>query len=127
MDHKGRQQRLQNDLSAQHLDALVVTHLPNIFYLCGFSGSAGVLLLSEKKAVFFTDGRYIAQARTEVQGSQVVIGRKSPLARVGEWLSANRRGLARKAPLGGGIESERLTVAAPTRLARVLPTDFRFR
>ena len=127
MDHKGRQQRLRNDLSAQHLDALVVTHLPNIFYLCGFSGSAGVLLLTETKAMFFTDGRYTAQARTEVQGSQVVIGRKSPLARAGEWLSANRRGLAGKGPLRVGIESERLTVAGRTRLAGILPSNFRLR
>ena len=65
MDHKGRQQRLQNSLSTIRLDALLVTHPPNLRYLCGFTGSAGVLLLSGTKSVFITDGRYTEQARAE--------------------------------------------------------------
>jgi Xaa-Pro aminopeptidase len=127
VDHKGRQKRLRGELAAHRLDALLVTHLPNILYLCGFSGSAGALLLTEAKAVLLTDGRYTAQARDEVQGSQVVIGRKSPLALAAEWLSGHGRRLSNKGPVRVGIEGEHMTVAARTRLAGILSSSFRLR
>src|SRR2546429_9104796 len=80
MDYKGRQRRLRESLPSNRLDGLLVTHLPNIRYLCGFTGSAGALLVSDAKSVLFTDGRYRTQARAEVQGGKVVIGKKGPLA-----------------------------------------------
>ncbi len=46
-------------------DALVVTHLPNVFYLCGFTGSNAVLLVLADSLHLFTDGRYTIQAREE--------------------------------------------------------------
>jgi Xaa-Pro aminopeptidase len=42
---------------------LLVSHLPNIRYLCGFTGSAGFLLVTETGSVFFTDVRYDTQSR----------------------------------------------------------------
>ena len=61
----------------------MVTHLPNVRYLCGFSGSSGVLLLDaagrSPKSTLFTDGRYTQQARQEVHGARVVIGKKPAL------------------------------------------------
>jgi Xaa-Pro aminopeptidase len=127
MDHKGRQKRLQEALSHSRLDGLLVTHLPNIRYLCGFTGSAGALLITEGKSVLFTDGRYTAQARAEVQGARVAIRRKAPLVAVAEWLTTNRRSLGRKQPWRLGIEGEHLTVAGRGRLAGALPSDVRLR
>jgi Xaa-Pro aminopeptidase len=127
MDHKGRQQRLRDALSAHRLDALLVTHLPNILYLCGFTGSAGALLVTESRSVFFTDGRYTQQARAEVQASKIVIARKSPLAAAAEWLATQNKRSRRAALFRLGIEGEHLTVAARTRLAAVLPSYFRLR
>lgn len=124
MDHKGRQKRLRNALESSGLDALFVTHLPNIRYLCGFTGSAAVLVITPAKSVFFTDGRYSGQARAEVQGSRVVIARKSPVAAAGEWLQTrvNKRGSQTI-----GIEAEDLSVAERTRLAKSLGRDFRLK
>ncbi|HXP15576.1 MAG TPA: Xaa-Pro peptidase family protein [Terriglobales bacterium] len=127
MDYKGRQQRVRPALSAQSLDALLVTHLPNILYLCGFSGSAGVLVLTGAKAVFFSDGRYTAQARTEVQGARVMIAPQPPLLAAAEWLATHVRNRRRASPLRLGIEGEHLTVSARARLARILPSGFRLR
>jgi Xaa-Pro aminopeptidase len=59
---------------SRRLDALVVTHLPHVRYLCGFSGSNGLLFITPTKAVFATDGRYAEQVRSEVNGVRVVIG-----------------------------------------------------
>jgi Xaa-Pro aminopeptidase len=127
MDYKGRQQRLREAVSVQRFDAMLVTHLPNVLYLCGFTGSAGVLLVTESKSLFFTDGRYAVQSRAEVQGSRIVIARKSPLVAAAEWLGVQHKGRRRPAPVKIGIEGEHLTVAARNRLASVLPSHFRLR
>src|SRR6476661_9948021 len=126
MDHRGRQQRLQNSLSANRLDALLVTHPPNLRYLCGFTGSSGALLLTGTKRVFITDGRYTGQARAEVQSSQIVIARQGTLAAAATWLSAHRKKGGR-ASSKVGSEGEHMTVAARSRLAGTLPAGFRLR
>ena len=121
MDYKGRQRRLRESLPSNRLDGLLVTHLPNIRYLCGFTGSAGALLVSDAKSVLFTDGRYRTQARAEVQGGKVVIGKKGPLAACAEWLRANKSRSRMRRRIG--IESEHFTVAERSRLAAMVPRD----
>ena len=44
MNYAARQKRLAEALREQGLDGLLVTHLANVRYLCGFTGTAGVLL-----------------------------------------------------------------------------------
>jgi Xaa-Pro aminopeptidase len=127
MDYKGRQLALQNALPAQRLHALLVTHLPNIRYLCGFTGSAGILLVTGSKSLLFTDGRYTEQARAEVQAAKIVIVRKPPLAAAAEWLVAQEKNRRKDSPLKLGIEGEHLTVAAKARLTSILPTSLRLR
>ncbi len=125
MDHKARQEGLQKTLSSHRLDALLVTHLPNVLYLCGFTGSAGVLLISGTRSVFFTDGRYTEQARSEVQAARIVIGREGPIAAAAEWFSMHLKS-SRKSRSAShpkiGIEGEHMTVAARSRLASLLPS-----
>ncbi|HEV2732558.1 MAG TPA: aminopeptidase P family N-terminal domain-containing protein, partial [Terriglobales bacterium] len=89
MDHARRQLDLQSMLSRHRLEGMLITHLPNIRYLSGFTGSSATLLITENKPVFFTDGRYANQARSEVQGSRVVVNRKTPIATAAEWLIKN--------------------------------------
>lgn len=57
---------LRADLSAQALDAFVVTHLPNLQYLTGFSGTAGAAVISESRCVLLIDFRYETAARALV-------------------------------------------------------------
>src|SRR5207245_10230245 len=123
MDHKGRLRRLQQELSQHRLDSFLVTHAPNIRYLCGFTGSAGVLLVNERGSVLFTDGRYISQAREEVDGRKVAIGRKAPLLAAASWLVTRRKKLARAAGVAGFAADERTAVDA-TRSADVVTTVF---
>jgi Xaa-Pro aminopeptidase len=58
-----RLQRARDHLRAASLDALVVSHLPNIRYLTGFSGTAGLFLLTPTQATLIVDFRYRAAAR----------------------------------------------------------------
>jgi Xaa-Pro aminopeptidase len=66
MDVAGRLGRLREQLGRAGCDALVVTRLGNVRYLCGFTGSAGVLLVLPDEAVLVTDGRYGGQATEQL-------------------------------------------------------------
>jgi Xaa-Pro aminopeptidase len=68
---KNRRLRLERFFSSYGLDAILFTNLLNIRYLCGFSGSEGVLLLTRDAAWFLCDSRYTAQAGTEVANAEV--------------------------------------------------------
>ena len=63
----GRLDRLRAAFGDHEIDALVVTTLPNVRYLTGFSGSAAVLIVTEDLAVLTTDGRYRTQSAEQLQ------------------------------------------------------------
>ena len=125
MDHKGRLQRLQQGLRQRRFDTLLVNHPPNVRYLCGFTGSAGAMAVSQKGAIFFTDGRYIAQAKEQSQGARVVIARRPPLVAAAERLAKTHKDGTKTHVLG--IEAEHMSVASRTRLSATLPKSFRFK
>jgi Xaa-Pro aminopeptidase len=72
------------------VDAALVTHLPNIQYLCGFTGSAGMLLVDSSSATLFTDSRYTFQAQEEVSGARVQICKHGLLRAAAEALRARK-------------------------------------
>ena len=76
---RSRIDRLRLSFSALHADAFLVSHLPNIRYLCGFSGSAGLLLVEPSASTLFTDSRYTFQAREEVTEARIHIAKKGLL------------------------------------------------
>src|ERR1051326_2736130 len=84
MNFVARQNKLAAALRNKGLDALLVTHLPNIRYLCGFTGTAGALLVlagsRSHKSTFYTDGRYTQQAHEQVEGARAVIGKRAAFA-----------------------------------------------
>ena len=84
-------------MTEQEVEALLVTHLPDVRWLGGFTGSNAALAVTGTKAALFTDGRYTTEAREETRGARVVIAKKSALrecaALLGEW--RNRRGSIR--------------------------------
>jgi Xaa-Pro aminopeptidase len=90
---------------AAGVDCLLVTHLPDVRYLCGFTGSNAALVLSGGRAVLFTDGRYTAQAKAEAAGTRVVIAKKPAVAAACEWMEA--AGILRC-----GFDAAQTTVAA---------------
>ena len=53
MNH--RVERLREAIAQQSLDALIVTQPQNRRYLSGFTGSAGVLVVSQDAALLATD------------------------------------------------------------------------
>jgi Xaa-Pro aminopeptidase len=121
MNFQARQAKLREHLATTRFDALLISHLPNIRYLCGFTGSAGLLLVEESGSVFFTDVRYDTQAHEEVKSAKVVIARKSILSALGDFLAQRRRRL-RGWTTTIGIEAEHTTIAEKKRLSKVRPS-----
>jgi len=116
-----RQAALRSGLAAEGLDALLVTHLPNIRYLTGFTGSAAMLVIHPGATILVTDFRYAVQAPAEAaRSASVEVDQKSVWERLG-------RVLGDLGITGGlGIESHALTVRDAERVgaltrARVVP------
>jgi Xaa-Pro aminopeptidase len=102
---------LRGRLADAGLDGLVITHLANVRYLTGFTGSAGVALVFPEEIVLVSDFRYATQAPAEVvEGTQVEIVERDVWERVGRLL----RGRARAPAMG--FEEEAVTVATARRL-----------
>lgn len=57
---------LRRALEAAKLDGLLLTSLPNIRYLTGFSGSSALVAVTQLDVLFVTDFRYDTQVRAEV-------------------------------------------------------------
>ena len=70
--YEDRQEISRKILDAYHLDGILFVSLENIRYLCGFTGSDGAFVITQKQSFFLTDSRYWTQADEEVEGSQVV-------------------------------------------------------
>ncbi|MGC2163501.1 MAG: aminopeptidase P family protein [Silvibacterium sp.] len=79
MNDAVRLSALRASMAGEGLNALLVTHLPDVRWLCGFTGSNAALAVTATKAVLFTDGRYTVQAKQETRGARVVIAKKSAL------------------------------------------------
>jgi Xaa-Pro aminopeptidase len=125
VDFLARQRTLRELLSTTRYDALLINHLPNIRYLCGFTGSAGLLLVTASNGVFFTDVRYDTQGREEVKGAKVVIADKTPLSAAAEWIGRLRK--RKSKPWALGIEGDHMTLAESKRLGDLLPSGVRLR
>jgi Xaa-Pro aminopeptidase len=114
MNYPSRLKSLENRLARARLDALLVTHLANIRYLCGFTGSSAVLAFAGGSWALFSDGRYTEQARLEVRGAAVRVSSLPALTHAARWTAGEL-----KAARGGGrigVESEHLAVAMQGRL-----------
>ncbi|HWT64801.1 MAG TPA: aminopeptidase P family N-terminal domain-containing protein, partial [Terracidiphilus sp.] len=84
MDHSRRIGQLRRRLTRAGLSGLLVTHLPDVRYLSGFTGSGAALAVTRRAARLFTDGRYTAQAAQEVSAAQIDIVSGAPAVRAAE-------------------------------------------
>ncbi len=64
--------KLRQQLKGEQLDALLITNGYNRRYMTGFTGTAGVALITAQDAVFITDFRYTEQANAQIQDFQIV-------------------------------------------------------
>ena len=119
MEHSRRIGQLRRRLTKAGLHGLLVTHLPDLRYLSGFTGSSAALAITRRSARLFTDGRYTAQAAEEVSAAQVEIVHSSPSVAAVEWLAA-QPGVE-----FAGFDPAQTTVANLTRFRAALPARLR--
>src|SRR5882672_10485737 len=92
---QGRRRALVSKLKEAQLDCLLVTSPANWYYLTGFTGESGALLVSQRGTALVTDGRFTVQAREEMSGVRVVLQKGSLFESAGLFLkgtSAKRIG-----------------------------------
>jgi Xaa-Pro aminopeptidase len=121
VDHSRRFGLLRRRLTGAGVSGLLVTHLPDVRYLCGFTGSSSALAITRRVARLFTDGRYRTQAADEVKAAKVEIVSGAPAATAVQWLSA-QPGVE-----STGFDPARTTVAELTRLKAGLASKLRRR
>jgi Xaa-Pro aminopeptidase len=100
------------------VDALLITHLPDVFYLTGFTGSNAAIVLAGRNTVLFTDGRYTTQAAQEAVGVKVVIAAQAAAVAACTWMAG-------KAIPTCGFDGAHTTVAAFEAMRKVLPVKLR--
>lgn len=91
------------------VDALVVTTLPNVRYLTGFSGSAGVLAVTASDAVLTTDGRYRTQSAEQVAGAGAGEAVRIEIGGVAAQREAVQKTLSSAAAARVGLEADNVT------------------
>ena len=68
-----RLQELKRRLASKGLHAFVVSHIPHVRYLTGFTGSNGLCIVTPRRQHFFTDRRYRDQCKSETSGFEIHI------------------------------------------------------
>jgi Xaa-Pro aminopeptidase len=100
-----RTDRLVSRIEERGLDCLLVTHMLNVRYLTGFTGTNGACVVTPDERLFLTDFRYVEQAAEQVQGYESHEIGRDMLAGLAERL----RGRA-------GFEDNHMSVSAHARL-----------
>jgi len=63
---------LREQFKDSDIDGILITSSYNRMYLTGFTGTAGVALVSSEGATFITDFRYVEQAESQIEGFEIV-------------------------------------------------------
>ncbi len=99
-----RMAQLQKLIRKQGLGSLLVTRPVNWFYLTGFTGESGILIVEPKRLTLITDGRFTVQAKQEAPSLPVVLQKDGLYRTCGELLK-------RRNPRKAGFDSDQMTVA----------------
>lgn len=103
-------------MKTERLDALLFFGLPSIRYLCGFTGTDGVLLVMESESTFLTDSRYKRQAEEQVAADLIFCYKNKFSALVDEILAKRHSRV--------GFDADNLTVAAFDELTKLSSGKF---
>jgi Xaa-Pro aminopeptidase len=85
----GRLKKLRQAFTEQGIDALFVSKPENRYYLSGFGGSAGYLLITPRANILATDFRYLEQARKAAPDYEIF----KTTGDIGDWFPRLLSGL----------------------------------
>ncbi len=84
---KNRIQKVRNMMGEEDLDALLIDSNVNRFYLSGFTGTSGRILLTRENNYFITDFRYTEQAEQQTTGYKIIEINKDVITKIAELLT----------------------------------------
>lgn len=96
--------RLRASMEKVGIDGLLITSTYNRRFMTNFTGSAGVVLISQNEAKFITDFRYVEQAGKQATGYEIVQHKGTITEEVGKQVKEMKIGTL-------GFEQDRLTFA----------------
>ena len=123
---ENRHRIIRAALSAQSLDAVILTSLPNILYLTNFTGSTAIAIITASRIYFLTDFRYVTAIADsvgtthecpELELRKVEGSYDATLAEVLASIAASSGG---QAAMRMGFEAAHLTVSRHTWLLDAL-------
>lgn len=109
-------QTIQQYLKKEQLDGFLITSDWNRRYISGFTGTAGMALITQEQAFFITDFRYVEQARAQCKHYQVIQQEKhgfleaAKLAKQNKWKKF-------------AFEKEHVTVASLEVMQQTIPVQ----
>ena len=113
MSLKNRLQKLRQGLAEKKIDTILISQPENRYYLSGFDGSYGYLLITPQSTILATDFRYLEQAKTQAPGYEIF-----PITNdIADWFPKLTAGLDLKRL---GFEAGHITVAMHRKLTDIL-------
>ncbi len=132
-ERMNRVEKLRAQLDNENVDAFLLTSEFNRRYITGFTGSAGVALITKERALFVTDFRYVEQATEQCADFEIVEhGGNIPLeiARLVKELNISRIGFEKDHVtyssfelFNGAIEGELVPVSGVVEKLRLIKTN----
>lgn len=83
-----RIEKVKQKMKSEKLESLLITDMKNIYYLTGFSGTAGSILLTQDRNIFMTDSRYSEMAKNLIHDFEIIETRDA----IGSVLSITKDG-----------------------------------
>ena len=71
MSLKNRLHKLRQRFAEKKIDAILISQPENRYYLSGFDGSSGYLLITPQSTILATDFRYLEQAKTQAPDCEI--------------------------------------------------------
>jgi len=112
-EHTKRRKALLAEIAGRKLDCLVVTHPANWYYLTGFTGESGALVVSMNGTTLLTDGRFTVQGKEETRGVKIELQQGGLYTALAAMLQ--KKGLRRV-----GYDANHLTVSQWNTLRKAL-------
>ena len=113
MNIDNRLQKLRQLLAEKEIEAILVSQPQNRYYLSGFDGSSGLLLITPEKAILATDFRYLEQARQQAPDYEIFQTTND----IADWFLQLIAGLTLRRL---GFEAEHITFARHRLLSDIL-------
>lgn len=109
--YRHRTLQLRHLIREAAIDALLVTSPFDWYYLTGFTGEAGALIVSGNRTTLVTDGRFTVQAKEELSNVAIVLQKDGLYRTCGELLRKHRQRRV-------GFDADQLTVAQQAMLKK---------